>query len=208
MRDYGFIVPGNTNDRIKLPNQDTLPALNGASLLEALGIKGDWRNGGKLTRVHPETSPGGEPANLLALARQKSAVLSMNLSDGFPSPKGGGLFGRWPGATSWTDAGRPPPQRLNGSATTMTTERAAVATVRQSYQAALDELPTSIAKDESLLLAHDQASGGAAVPLPSRVAAAVRCRLEHKLLLAEAVRALEIYDIWLHERLRLGRLVG
>ncbi|GIL48199.1 hypothetical protein Vafri_4886 [Volvox africanus] len=201
MRDYGFITPGNPNDRITLPNQDTLPALNGASLLEALGLKGDWRNGGKLTRVLPEASSGGESANLLALARQTNAVLSMNLNDGFPSPKAGGLFGGWPGATSWTDAGRPPPQRLNCSTATITTERAAISILRQSYQAALDELPTSIAEDKSLL-AHDQASGGAAVPLPSRMAAAVCCRLEHKLLLAEALRALEVYDIWLHERQR------
>ncbi|GLI69471.1 hypothetical protein VaNZ11_014089, partial [Volvox africanus] len=141
MRDYGFIVPGNPNDRITLSNQDTLPPLNGASLLEALGLKGDWRNGGKLTRVLPEASSEGKSANLLALARQKNAVLSMNLSDGFPSPKAGRLFGGWPGATSWTDAGRPPPQRLNRNTATITTERAAVDIVRQSYQAALDELP-------------------------------------------------------------------
>lgn len=36
MRDYGFVVPGNPNDRIKLPDQDQLPPLYGASVMESV----------------------------------------------------------------------------------------------------------------------------------------------------------------------------
>ncbi|GLC52280.1 hypothetical protein PLESTB_000604500 [Pleodorina starrii] len=241
MRDYGFVVPSNPNDRVTgLPNQDTLPPLNGASLLEALGLKGDWREGAAklLPKAAPMDAAPGDPASQLALARKRNVILSMKLSDGFPaSSGGGGLFGGWPGAKSWTAAGRPPPQSLRGGAAAVTAERASVAAVRQSYQAALDELPTSIEEDEAILQAaavrqqcekevvsssgegakagtgagagEDVAAAAAAVaalpPPPSSPLrlAAVRCRLEHKLLLREAVLALDVYDKWLDERQRL-----
>ncbi|EFJ46660.1 hypothetical protein VOLCADRAFT_92848 [Volvox carteri f. nagariensis] len=119
MRDYGFVVPGNPNDRIKLPNQDSLPELNGVSLLESVGLKGDWREGNVTYKQSLE--------NVLELAfiRRRNAVLSMNLSDGSRAPKA---------------------------------ERAAAAAVRQSYQAALDELPSSIAHDQHFLALYE--SGG------------------------------------------------
>jgi hypothetical protein len=41
MRDYGFVVPGNPNDRIVLPPtvSESLPALNGAALLECVSYQ-------------------------------------------------------------------------------------------------------------------------------------------------------------------------
>lgn len=54
MRDYGFVVPGNPNDRITVPEHGPLPTLNAASLFGSVGFVGDWREDGKVGPA-PET---------------------------------------------------------------------------------------------------------------------------------------------------------
>ncbi|KAG2451954.1 hypothetical protein HYH02_003728 [Chlamydomonas schloesseri] len=194
MRDYGFVVPGNPNDRIKLPDQDQLPALYGASVMESVGFKGDWREGTVAPKRTVLESSDGNPAERVKLNRRRCVLLSMGFTDGFPPVKEspGGLFGSWP-PKSWTDSGRPPPQHVPAQPRAFEQERTNVAAVRRSYQAALDELPTPLQTDLQLLALHDSGE----LRLDGLVAGAVRCRTEHKLLLSEAVAILDEYDAWL-----------
>ena len=42
-RDYGFVVPGNPNDRLKLSKDDSsLPGINAECLMIASGLTGKW----------------------------------------------------------------------------------------------------------------------------------------------------------------------
>lgn len=113
---------------------------------------------------------------------------------------GGGLFG-WP-PKPWTNSGRAPPQPL--LARGVAAERTAAAAVRQVLEGALHGLPTSILTDIDLLLGAGGTGSGAGAALSGRVEAAVRCRLEHKLLLREGVRVMEEYEAALEASVRLG----
>ncbi len=86
----------------------------------------------------------------------------------------------------------------------MAAERTAAAAVRRALEGALHALPTSILTDIDLLLGAGERGAGGGAALSGRVEAAVRCRLEHKLLLREGVRVMEEYEAALEESVRLG----
>ncbi|KXZ49958.1 hypothetical protein GPECTOR_18g116 [Gonium pectorale] len=75
MRDYGFVVPGNPNDRVPLPQQEQLPHLNGASLMDSvrwgIGFKGDWREGTAAPKRPVLEASDGDPQARLVLARRR-----------------------------------------------------------------------------------------------------------------------------------------
>ncbi|KAG2499539.1 hypothetical protein HYH03_002485 [Edaphochlamys debaryana] len=205
MRDYGFVVPGNPNDRLRLPGLEQLPPLNGASLLESIGFKGDWREGTAAPKRPTLEASHGDPEARLVLARRRCVALSLQLYDTVaPPPPSSGKGGLLDGfAQPWSNSGRPPPQHVAPYA--LAPELEAVGAVRGVLQGALDELPTTIEQDEALLSSYGAAGAeagagaGAAAGL-ALYEAALRCRLEAKRLLREGVRVMDAYGAWLAER--------
>jgi hypothetical protein len=152
----------------------------------------------------------------LTVARRRAALLSLPLrkapgEDG----GGGGLFG-WASAKAWSESGRAPPAPLAAAA--VPAERAALAALRGRLREELAALPTSIEADLGHLLdfqrpAAASASGGAPNSggggggalgtvrgSRQRRETALRARLERKLLMREALRVLESYDLALAGR--------
>ncbi|KXZ52986.1 hypothetical protein GPECTOR_8g357 [Gonium pectorale] len=234
MNEYGFVLSGNPYDRVAVPpapgsGLESLPPLHGASLLEALGFEGDWRreDGIDATRATVESVAGDAAAEQAAWQR-RSVCWSLNLTEGQPlaapeaaKPKAlgvggaarrkrGALFSR-PKASQPQPQPQPPPgAALPAPAhhvplAAIPAERANAAAVRAAFRAALDALPTSLEADAELLAAHERSGReGGEGRLSARVAAAVRSRMEHKALLAEGVRAMNVYDSWLAGRQGAG----
>ncbi|KAI8476015.1 MAG: hypothetical protein J3K34DRAFT_516927 [Monoraphidium minutum] len=201
--------------------------LNAASLLEAAGYTGDLEKG-DITPVTPPTGgddgdDGSIAAPARAAARRAAALLSLPLR---PPPRfDGGLFG-WAAPRAWTESGAPPPAPLADAA--VPEERAAVAALKTDLAARLSAAPTTIETDIQILLDAEAAAAAAAAGgggrgaaaaagggggrgaaakgegarLAPRREAAVRARLERKLLLREGVRALDLYGAVLSGRRR------
>ncbi|KXZ52988.1 hypothetical protein GPECTOR_8g359 [Gonium pectorale] len=294
MNNYGFVLLGNPSDRVAVSpapssGMESLPPLHGASLLEALGLEGDWRQedgiiGGRVfesgagdaedklavirrryglmcdgymqilaiygVHRHPTPPPGAalpapahhvplaavpaERANAAAVRAAFRAALDAlptsleadaellaaherSGSEGAgPSMQAGrqirGIVpqpdrGPAAGSTRSRHPTPPPGAALPAPAhhvplAAVPAERANAAAVRAAFRAALDALPTSLEADAELLAAHERSgSEGGEGRLSARVAAAVRSRMEHKALLAEGVRAMDMYDSWLGARL-------
>jgi hypothetical protein len=167
-----------------------LPGLNPASLLEAAGFAGDLAKG----KVEP-LSGGGDGTT--DAARRRAALLSMPLAPP-PSFSRGGLFG-WAAPVAWSPSGEPPPRPLTPAE--VPAERASVATLRRAIASRCALLGTTLETDAALLERAASgggdkaaAAGGSAQPLTPRIEAAVRARLEHKRLLAEADLLLAKYE--------------
>ncbi|KXZ52987.1 hypothetical protein GPECTOR_8g358 [Gonium pectorale] len=193
MNNYGFVFLGNPYDRVAVPpapssGLESLPPLHGATLLEGLGFEGDWRreDGIDATRATVE-SVAGDDCAALAVVRRRSVALSLNLTEGQP-----------PAAPEAAPAHHVPLAAVPA-------ERANAAAVRAAFRAALDALPTSLEADAELLAAHERSgSEGGEGRLSALVTSAVRSRMEHKALLAEGVRAMDVYDCWLAGRQGAG----
>ncbi|KAF5833829.1 hypothetical protein DUNSADRAFT_9738 [Dunaliella salina] len=282
LRDYGFVVPGNPNDRIPLhpsvlsfaddnSNNSSSSSsggsedesclrfsnaeesskavfkghrLNGLSLVEAAGLAGDWMKGelypqGQCsTTSQPHQSQNGSQAqpgqatsstdsdsgagssstssNASSNAassrwsskagddafwsRQRCAVLSLPLTDGYNGRAGAGAAAEDQGGgglaksiMSWmakpiTDSGQPPPRALRPDEVSM--ERASVQEHIQHMEGLLQSLPTTVEEDQALLEQH---AAAADQRLSERLATAVRCRLEWKLLVRQGLHLLQAY---------------
>jgi hypothetical protein len=191
------------------PHPDSGPPPPGwlSAALQAAGFSGDLTTG-KIEPLPAASSSSGDGsgsgqdaadaagAGLLApeasAARRRAALLSLPLAA--PPRDDGGLFG-WASAAAWTPSGTPPPQPL--TARQVPAERAAVAALLARLEARVAALPTTVETDAELLTAVAAAAAGKAGGgggLPPRREAAVRARLEHKLLLAEAATLLRRYS--------------
>jgi len=274
LRDYGFVVPGNPNDRIPLhpslvssaggsgSSSDSKDGsvlrfsnaeesskasfsghrLNGLGLVEAAGLTGDWMKGELCPQDQYTTQPlqatgsqaqqgqasssnntdsragssstgsnssgssntssrwrskAGDEAFWL---RQRSALLSLPLTDGYGGRAGAGAAAEDQGGglaksfMSWmakpiTDSGQPPPRALRPDE--VPAERAAVQEHIQHMEGLLQSLPTTVEEDQVLLEQH--AAAAADQRLSERIAQAVRCRLEWKLLVRQGLHLLQAY---------------
>jgi hypothetical protein len=137
--------------------------------------------------------------------RLRCALLSLPVHDGFASSGGAGAMGiSWP-PKAWTASGKPSPQQL--LARDVAGELAAAEALRAACLSELARLPTSAAGDEGLLLSSSaaaKAGGGGGRALGGRLEAAVRCRLEHKLLVGAALEALGRYEVHLQRSTQLA----
>jgi hypothetical protein len=146
-----------------------------------------------------------------AFQRLRCALLSLPAHNGFAGRRSGSGAGdarvlgvSWP-PRAWTESGEPAPQLL--SASDVAAERRDLDAVRGACLSELRGLATSAAHDEGLLLASAAAKagvGGGGRALGSRHEAAVRCRLEYKLLVEAALEALERYERHLQRSARLA----
>ncbi|KAG2482751.1 hypothetical protein HYH03_018345 [Edaphochlamys debaryana] len=183
MRSYGFVVPGNPSDRVELPNQSQLPWLKTEGLLTATGFTlgalprywlGDHFDGRLKYSRASRLAADRDPEEGLTLARRRCVLLSID--------KWGKLWGG----------------PLERAKVYLAEERGRVRKVQAAFEQALASLPTRIEEDEQLLA---DLGGGEAAPGRPLTVAAVRARLEHKRLLREGVRMMQLYDTWLAERI-------
>jgi hypothetical protein len=157
---------------------------------------------------HPPATPGVDDT-APAFQRLRCALLSLPVHNGFAGGSSGAGDGRvlgvaWP-PRAWTESGEPAPQPL--PATGAAAERAGLEVLRGACLSELRGLATSAAQDEELLLASAAAKAGVGESrraLGARQEAAVRCRLEHKLLVEAALEALERYEAHLRQSARLA----
>jgi hypothetical protein len=179
MRDYGFILPGNLNDRIPFATADDVlsqraaaarPSLHAGRFMAALGIP-PAAIGAELTgEWGPEALLAADDSGTLARRRKVVALLSL-----LPFLRG------MPPASA-ADAGEWREGELQR-------ERASVAALQGQCRGMLASMPTSAESDEALLLLAP-GRGGAAGP---RLRQAVAARLEIKRAVAAADGALQMY---------------
>ncbi|KAG1657317.1 hypothetical protein FOA52_008045 [Chlamydomonas sp. UWO 241] len=107
MRDYGFVVPGNPNERLVLPGASALEPLNGESLLHALQLAGDWAKRSALARTGGDGSKGGSASAGASSSRSANDNSSGSGSSGsgrqapgVPVALGSGGGTATPGATA------------------------------------------------------------------------------------------------------------
>jgi hypothetical protein len=160
----------------------------------------------------PAAAGAGAAARLIGpgptSARRRAALLSLPLAA--PPRDDGGLVG-WASAQAWTASGQPPPRPL--APREVPAERVAAAALLADIEARTATLGTGIEADLRLLdeaaaaAAASRGGGGGgggrggrssqdggAAELGPRREAAVRARLEHKLMLAEAAALLRRYQ--------------
>eukprot|EP00232_Nephroselmis_pyriformis_P023243 CAMPEP_0182857076 /NCGR_PEP_ID=MMETSP0034_2-20130328/2836_1 /TAXON_ID=156128 /ORGANISM="Nephroselmis pyriformis, Strain CCMP717" /LENGTH=244 /DNA_ID=CAMNT_0024988271 /DNA_START=182 /DNA_END=916 /DNA_ORIENTATION=- len=190
IRDYGFIMEGNPNDRLPMQEMEEAGMLVHRALLFAtLGVdpavSEDWRvrvGTSKREGAREGEGEGGGPD--VAMRRLRACIDSFpcsNADGGFapPRPTRGGAYWRQP---SGVDSMR---LELELAEPGILREQRDVADrVREHLEGLLERYPTSAEEDEALLLSSE---------LSPRELAAVMHRLEAKKLIEAGVEALEAY---------------
>ncbi|PRW59741.1 acyl-coenzyme A oxidase peroxisomal isoform B [Chlorella sorokiniana] len=179
LRDYGFVQPGNLNDRVPFNAGDDIasqlagggssqrPSLSAPRLLAAVGL-GQFV--GDLTPAATAAMGDGDEAS----AQRRLIACMMSLQPFLRD------LGRPAAGAAAAAAGLPPLPEAD-----LARERQSVAALQVQCQALLDRMPTSAAEDEALLSSRQQ--------LGVRQQAAVAARLESKRLILAAADALQRY---------------
>lgn len=96
MRDYGFVVPGNANDVLSLPDVEQLPRLNAASLAAANGFEFDLRKKLRYLGDSGSAAVGAVgSSDVAAIGRLQAALQSLPVAEPGKSTGLGGMFS-WP----------------------------------------------------------------------------------------------------------------
>ena len=219
-RDYGFICPGNPNDRISLP-ADASCRINGESLLIATGLKGAWTDCSLgLSQDLMATNLDYDEARI---GRMRSAILSLPLSDGYggcikgsassdahvkdtPATGPSSFFAWLSSSSSSSSSSRPKPRPLPTHITTAS-EIESISKLEKAIRADLDLLPTTLEHDqvelnklesqgaiESFVISARWKAKGGIRPSRYRLQAALRARIEYKMLRKEAIDLLTSYS--------------
>ena len=229
-RDYGFICPGNPNDRIQLPNEIINNIrINGESLLLASGLRGIWTD--SPDGLQDLTFSSDQDYDEARLGRLRSAILSLPLSDGYggvikgsapphdqrsnaSSSGPASFFSSWfQSSSTSTSSSRPKPRSLPSNISKRS-EAESIFKLRSAIQFNLHSLPTSLQEDQTQLSKLEKGPvplnigtilsntrrklQGMGPPSRSRLAAALRARIEYKTLQKEAIDLLDSYSLSLN----------
>ncbi|KAL4459118.1 hypothetical protein ABPG75_013983 [Micractinium tetrahymenae] len=199
MRDYGFVIPGNVNDRVPFSAGDDVasrlaaaaaggsgllerPSLSAPRLLAALGLA-PAAGAARFDLTKAAEAAMGDGEEHARTRRLLATLMSLQpfLRD-IPGP-GSGSGGSGSGGSPAAAAAAGPPPLTEQE---LQRERQSAAALAAQCAAALARMPTTAEADEALL-------AGAEGPLGPRRGAAVAARLESKRLIAAAQAALEAY---------------
>lgn len=228
MRDYGFCVPGNPNDRLDFTasdwqqhagiiakpatllfkvlnsspaplSQEERPQLLAGPLLKALGLQGKLEAG----KVHPEGMSSQQAkyacAEDASLSRTLAAVLSLPVWESASSSRNGGNSEtKFWPPKSFTDSGEPA-LRVTLTRKEKVQQRRAVDMLQQHCRS-LQAWGSSLQTDEDLFVTQSE--------LSPRQRQAICARIEHKKLIEAAQSVLQTYHESVTDTAVLSRILN